>query len=266
MVGQSARRRHDDPGAMGGWVSARGDPQLRADEPGPPHPDAEIRQQKAGGFAGLDKRMIKNMRFFYTCMATSALLFTAGGTGRAQVSPDPYVPCQEMPALMENYQADARAITRFYNSSFYGTRFRGSDAVSPELRARLGALDRQYLNKLEGLDFNALPQECKVDYILFRRDLNDKVRLLAVDSGRYEKVRLWFPFADSIYALERLRRRGHPLDAAAVAREWSDAASRVDLLRAQLKKDSSLDLDLLYEAGLVVADLKRAVGSIHEFY
>jgi hypothetical protein len=210
--------------------------------------------------------MIKNMRFFYTCMATSALLFAASGTGRAQVSPDPYVPCQEMPMLIEHYQADTRAVTRFYNSSFYGTRFRGGDPVSPELRGRLGVLDRDYLNRLERLDFNTLPQECKVDYLLFRRDLNENLRLLAVDSGRYEKVRSWFPFADSIYALERLRRRGHPLNAALVAREWSDAAARVGLLRTQLKKDSSLDLDLLYEAGLVVGDLKRAIGSVNEFY
>jgi len=210
--------------------------------------------------------MRKNSRFFYTCMAISALLFSASGTGRAQMSPAPFVPCQEMPKLIEDYQADARAITRFYNSSFYGTRFRSGEAVSPELRARLGVLDRDYMGQLEKLDFGGLPQECKVDYILFRRDLRENLRLLAVDSGRYEKVTGWFPFADSIYALERIRRRGHQLDAPSVARQWDDAAARVGLLRAQLKKDSSLDLDLLYEAGLVVADLKRAIGSIYEFY
>jgi len=205
------------------------------------------------------------MRFFYTWVI-SVLLFAASGTGRAQMSPDPYVPCQEMPKLIENYQADARAVTRFYNSSFYGTRFRGGDAVSPDLRARLGVLDRDYLQQLEKLDFAGLPQECKADYILFRRDLSEKLRLLAVDSGRYEKVRPWFPFADSIYALERLRRRGHQLDAALVAKQWNDAAVKIGLLRTQLKKDSSLDLDLLYEAGLVMADLRRAVGGIYEFY
>jgi hypothetical protein len=101
---------------------------------------------------------------------------------------------------------------------------------------------------------------------LFQRDLNDHLRRLAVDSGRYLKVKSWFPFADSIYALERLRRRGHRLDAASVARAWADAASQTGVLRSQLKKDSSLDLDLLYEAGLMVTDLRRAIGSIYEFY
>ena len=42
MGGQSAWRRDDDPGEMGGWDAAGGDPQLCADEPGLPYPDAEI--------------------------------------------------------------------------------------------------------------------------------------------------------------------------------------------------------------------------------
>ncbi|HTR29859.1 MAG TPA: DUF885 family protein [Puia sp.] len=206
------------------------------------------------------------MRVFYTCMAISALLFTASGTGRAQVSPAPYVPCQEMPVLIEHHRSDARSVTRFYNSSFYGTRFGGVAAVSPELRSRLSSLDREYLVKLGQVNFDGLPQECKADYILFHRDLCDHLRRLAIDSARYIKVRNWFPFADSIYALERMRRRGHRPDAPSIARAWADAALQTGVLRAQLKKDSSLDLDLLYEADLMVTDLKRAIGSIYEFY
>ena len=168
--------------------------------------------------------MTDDIRFFYTCMAISALLFAASGTGRAQVSPAPYVPCQEMPMLIENYQADARAITRFYNSSFYGTRFSGGDAVSPELRTRLGVLDRDYLEQLERLDFNALPQECKVDYLLFRRDLNEYLRLLAVDSGRYEKVTGLVPVCRFDLCAGTAAAARPSVGCALVAREWNDAA------------------------------------------
>jgi len=174
-----------------------------------------------------------------------------------------------MPQLIETYRADNRAIVRFYTTSFYGSRNRGSgtvDGTSPDTRSRLAALDREYLAKLAAIDFAGLPQECKVDYILFKRDMKENLRLLAVDSQRYESVRAWFPFADSVYAVERLRRRGHQLDAAALAREWSKAAAQVNGLRAKLKRDSSLDLDLLYEAGLVAQDLRRGIGSIEAFY
>ncbi|HEV2353101.1 MAG TPA: hypothetical protein VGR89_02565, partial [Puia sp.] len=203
----------------------------------------------------------------HRCLAALLLILWAG-QGVAQVSPEPYVPCQEMPSLISDYHADSRAIVRFYTTSFYGTRFRGYgvEGTSPETRARMGILDREYLDKLNAVDFNGLPQECKVDYILFARDLKEDLRRLAADSGRYQKIIVWFPFADSIYALEKRRRRGHQLDAAGVAREWSREAAEVNALRARLKKDSSLDLDLLYEAGLVVGDLRRAIGSIYEFY
>src|SRR5690349_1416375 len=85
----------------------------------------------------------------------------------AQISPNAYVPCQEMPDLMENYNADLRAIVRFYTSSFFGGRGGGNfvptEGGSPDKRGRLDALYHEYLDKLERLDFNGLQQECKVD-------------------------------------------------------------------------------------------------------
>src|SRR5438309_1542903 len=102
-------------------------------------------------------------------------LLTIHNRATAQ-SPGEYVPCQEMPNLIETYNADLSALTRFYTSSFYGGRHfgnqgDGSEGGSPEKRARLEDLYHEYLNKLDKLDFKSLPQECKVDYILFKRDL-----------------------------------------------------------------------------------------------
>src|ERR1700754_3273407 len=104
------------------------------------------------------------------------LLFLLTKAG-AQISPDPYVPCQEMPHLIETYNADLRAIVRFYTSSFYGARNGGNAAQteggSPEKRARLDALYHEYLDKLEHTDFKSLPQECKVDYLLLKRERSE---------------------------------------------------------------------------------------------
>ena len=187
----------------------------------------------------------------------------------AQISSDAYVPCQEMPDLMQNYDADLRALTRFYTTAFYGNRYQGNNTVegaSPEIRSRFDSLYREYLGKLEKIDFNGLSQECKVDYILFKRDLNEKLRASVEDAVQYNKIKKWFPFADSIYATEKLRRRGHVLDAEALAKNWFDFTKTVNALKAQLKKDSSMDMDALYEAGLVAGDLRRAVTNIYEFY
>ena len=198
-----------------------------------------------------------------------ACVVLSATTGHAQISPDPYVPCQEMPSLMQNYEADWRALTRFYTSTFYGSRYQGNGGIegaSPEVRARFDSLYQEYLGKTEALDFNSLSQECKVDYILFKRDLKEKLRASAEEATEYKKISHWFPFADSIYATEKLRRRGHVLNSEALAKNWFDATRTIAKFREKLKTDSSMDMDALYEAGLVIGDLRRAITSIYEFY
>jgi hypothetical protein len=149
-------------------------------------------------------------------------------SGFAQ-SPGDYVPCQEMPNLIQNYQADYKAIVRFYSPMVQNARgnFGGggggsngsaADGVgSPERREKLTGLYNQYLDKLSKLNFSGLSQECKVDYILFKRDMNEKLRTSAYEGGQYEKVKAWFPFADKLYAIDKIRRRGHQQDAEKMA-------------------------------------------------
>ncbi|MBS1604327.1 MAG: DUF885 family protein [Bacteroidetes bacterium] len=192
--------------------------------------------------------------------------------GAAQISPDPYVPCQEMPNLIENYNADLRSLVRFYTSSYFGGRgaqggnFVQTEGGSPEKRARLNTLYHEYLDRLERLDFKSLPQECKVDYILFRRELDGKLQQAADEAVRYEKIKGYFPFGDSIYAIEKLRRRGHTLNPELLAKDWFDYARQIAELRAKIKSDNTLTSDALYEAEQVTADLKRAIASVYEFY
>ena len=188
----------------------------------------------------------------------------------AQISPNAYVPCQEMPNLMENYNADLRAIVRFYTSSFYGGRTGGNfvptDGGSTDKRVRLDVLYNEYLDRLSRIDFNGLQQECKVDYILFKRDLKQKLEQSAAEAREFDKVKAYFPFADSIYAIERLRRRGHQLNSELLAKDWFEYKKSIGDLQKKLHADSSLDRDALFEAGQVISDLKRALSSIYEFY
>jgi len=212
------------------------------------------------------------MSIFHRVLAASLLLSSllSGGRSFAQMSPAEYVPCQEMPGIMERFNADQQSLTRFYTSNFFGGRGArgggGTEGGSPEKRARLDELYNEYLGKLGQLDFKSLPQECKVDYILFQRDLKEKLRLSSIENTTYDKIKGWFPFSDSIYAIEKLRRRGHQLDAQRLARDWTDIADSIRSLTATLKADNSLDMESIYEAGLAIGDLQRALSSIYEFY
>ncbi|HEY6900021.1 MAG TPA: hypothetical protein VI233_05235, partial [Puia sp.] len=166
---------------------------------------------------------------------------------RAQ-SPGAYCPCQEMPALMQNYKADYASLTRFYapaQPSFRegaaGGNFRmGPAGSSPETRARMEQLYNSYLQQLGKIDFNGLSQECKADYILFKRDLNEKLRLSALEAQEFAAVKGYFPFADTIYALQRQRRRGVRPDAQKVAANWERMTDQINDLLPRLRQDTSL--------------------------
>ncbi|MBS1661970.1 MAG: DUF885 family protein, partial [Bacteroidetes bacterium] len=65
---------------------------------------------------------------------------------------------------------------------------------------------------------------------------------------------------------EKLRRRGHVLNAETLAKSWFDYSKQIAAIKSKVRADNSLTTESIYEAGLVAADVKRALGSIYEFY
>ncbi|WP_442590005.1 DUF885 family protein [Pedobacter sp. AW31-3R] len=182
-----------------------------------------------------------------------------------------YVPCQEMPDLITRFNADSRSLTRFYTpaseNNFRGGYGGGSDAGgSPEKRTRLNTLYTDYLKKLSEISFDALSQECKVDYLLFKRDLNEKLKLAADEAAEYEKIKKWFPFADQIYALEKTRRRGIQPAAEKVAGDWNTMSIQIKELQTKLADEKGLNIESVYEAGQVIDNLKKSLTSVFQFY
>ena len=182
-----------------------------------------------------------------------------------------FVPCQEMPDLITNFNADSRSVTRFYTpaseNNFRGGNGGGSDAGgSPEKRTKLNTLYNEYLTKLDQISFDGLSQECKADYILFKRDLNEKLKLAADEAAEYEKIKKWFPFADQIYALEKTRRRGIQPAAETVAGDWYKMSNQITELQSKLGDEKGLTIESLYEAGQVIDNLKKSLASVFQFY
>lgn len=185
-------------------------------------------------------------------------------------SKEEYVPCQEMPGIIQNFNADEQALLRFY-TPWTGSGFRddhdgNANIGSPEKRDRLIKLNQDYLKKLEVINFNSLPQECKVDYILFKRDLNEHLRQLIKETVEYNKIKPWLPFADKIYEAEKGRRRGFQPEAEIMANNWSDIIKEIGLLKDKLKLEKNLDAESIYTANESIKNLKNTLTSIHQFY
>ena len=165
------------------------------------------------------------------------------------------------------------ALSRFYSpyraggGGGFGGGGGGNDAGgSPEKRARLLQINKDYLKKVDQLNFKSLSQECKVDYILFKRDLNEKIKDGELEEKQYQQIKQWLPFADKIYAAEKLRRRGIQLPAEATAKDWYDMADTVKSLTAKLKNEKGLDLDGLHAGADAVTSANRSLASVFDFY
>jgi hypothetical protein len=204
---------------------------------------------------------------FHKFRLCAILLFSAN-LCLAQAKND-YVPCSEMPNIMQHFNADFNAIARFYGPSDSNGPLVEEGKIansSPEIRARLSKLYSEYLNSLDQLDFDNLPQECKVDFILFERDLKDKLRTSEIQQEAYDKIKMWMPFADTIYDCQRLRRRGADLDAEKLAKEWFVFGREIKRLQEKLKDDQTISFQSTYEGLDQINYLRAALKSIFQFY
>lgn len=166
-----------------------------------------------------------------------------------------YVPCNAMPLIMQNYHADIMALDRVYIV-----------IGSPEKRERYKSVANDYLSRLKKIDFDQLPQECKADYILFKRDLNNTVREYNEEAADYNKLRGWFPFADSIYHLEKVRRRGAIVDGKAVAGNFNTIIDMLPALREKLLAARDFDVSDERAASMFISGMLRALDNVYRFY
>ncbi|ANI89092.1 X-Pro dipeptidyl-peptidase [Arachidicoccus ginsenosidimutans] len=209
---------------------------------------------------------MKRMFLYALHICLAMLAFNAAN---AQVSDD-YVPCQVMPQIMTEYKADFQALNSYYTPTvgdyFFKYGSENDPGASPEKRERLKQLYNEYLQKLAAVDFGGLTQECKVDYILFKRNMNENLRQLKIQDSTYQKIKSWMPFADSVYALEKQRRRGIQPDAQKVAKDWYDIQQNIIKLEAQAKSTGKFTPNDIYAIQSNLNNIKRAVRSVYEFY
>lgn len=166
-----------------------------------------------------------------------------------------YEQTSEVNNLMVQYNADNESITRFYFVK-----------NSPERRARLRKMNEEYLASLEKMNFEKLPVGSRVDYILFMRNLRNELRLLETEEKEYNQVSKWIPFADSLYTIEKLRRRGAALNAVQFAQQITSLQKQITVLSNKLVQEPFMSRQLGDRAYHTVKGLQVALKSIHDFY
>lgn len=172
-----------------------------------------------------------------------------------EMEPPLYEQTSEVNNVMVKYNADYGNLSRFYVIQ-----------NSPERQQRLLSTVNAYIDTLAKLNFDKLNTGTKVDYILFNRDLHEQQYQLEKEANEYSSVKQWFPFAGSIYAYEKLRRRGGVLNAQKLAGDLYNWNRQIQELQKKLNNQSSISFELGERAKATIGGLQYALKSIYDFY
>ncbi|WP_027303006.1 DUF885 family protein [Rudanella lutea] len=173
----------------------------------------------------------------------------------AQAVSSLYRQTSDMHHLMTQYAADKGSLSRFYTVE-----------NSPERRERFERLTTDYLQQLDRVDFDKMPVGSQVDYLLFRRSLLVEQAELAKEAAEVGQIKPWFPFAEGIYALEKVRRRGASLNSEQVAADLAKLARQIGETRATVEKAGPMSAALAQRAEGTAQGLRSALKSVFEFY
>ncbi|HBQ61058.1 MAG TPA: DUF885 domain-containing protein, partial [Balneolaceae bacterium] len=108
---------------------------------------------------------------------------------------------QSVADLITTYQADYGALDRKY-----------SIQPSDEYFDRFDQFYSEWLRELETLDFRELPHSQKVDYLLFKNDLERSAYFLDSERDQFEKIAQFIPAKDAAMDFINQRRVGTSMD------------------------------------------------------
>jgi dipeptidyl aminopeptidase/acylaminoacyl peptidase/uncharacterized protein (DUF885 family) len=112
----------------------------------------------------------------------------------------------ELRPYIERYEVDLGSLRRSYTVR-----------ISAARHARMLEYHRDWLARLETLDFRVLSREGQVDYVLLKNHLEHELRDLAIEESKQVQAAPALPFAAAIIELEESRRRMEGVDPRAIA-------------------------------------------------
>lgn len=126
-------------------------------------------------------------------------------------------PISEMRSAIERFAVDRGILGRSYTVSYSSAR-----------RERFKQYYTDWLNSLQKLDFDAMSQDGKIDYLLFKNHLENELRQIDIQSKQIAEIEPLLPFAKTIADLEETRRRMEPIDSAKSAALLTNLRKQVD--------------------------------------
>jgi uncharacterized protein (DUF885 family) len=131
----------------------------------------------------------------------------------------------EMQDSVRRYTTDYFTVSRAYQLPWSQTRFE-----------RLEKLYHDWQERLPKIEFDALNQQGRIDYILLRNDLMSKRDDQTLQRDRLKEMEELLSFRGAIQELEAARWKMEPIDPQAAASKVSQVAERVKKLKERVEK------------------------------
>ena len=130
----------------------------------------------------------------------------------------------EMRPVIERYVADQGSLSRSYPVE-----------SSPARLARFKQFYSDWLALIGSMNFDAMSQDGKVDYVLFKFHVEREQQRLEMQNRSLADIAPLLPFAQTITDLAEARRRMERLDPPKVAAQLNDLTKQIDTTRRALE-------------------------------
>lgn len=130
----------------------------------------------------------------------------------------------ELAGVVERYSADRAALGRRWGVSY-----------SAERNDRFRGFFSGWQERIEGVDFEALSLEGRVDYVLLLNELRYQLDLLSREAQLAVEMDGFISFTSLIVELEERRRRREPVESEAAAARLAVLPAEIEAVRAELE-------------------------------
>jgi uncharacterized protein (DUF885 family) len=162
----------------------------------------------------------------------------------------------ELVNLITTYQADRGALSRLY-----------TNRLSVEYFTRMESFNKDYLKTLQAQNYEALSEDGKIDYLLFRNFLEKQLAELDLEKRDFMSIQSVVAFGKPLEDFVVARRRAKQPDSQALAASWNAVTKAIEAqyksLASASKYTSWQQADLAAQA---VESLNRVTKEAYDFY
>lgn len=186
---------------------------------------------------------------------------------------EPTVLTPDLAALIADKPSELRTVIERYSTDRQGLLRRYRVGYSAAQRKVMDKFYAAWLAKLSALPFDGMSGEAKVDYVLLRNKIESEQAQAVLDAKVWNDVVPLMPFADTVFALEELRRQMLNVDPQMSARALEHVASMANKVRLRLDSLGPRDTSsarpskvAAYRAAEVLVQVRATLQSWYRYY